>query len=194
MAGRPPGGPPYEAGPGSGPPQAGYPAAPRKRRRRWYTRKRFLMLVVLVVVLAVINNGDGKTEQPLPPGTARDGILEFTVLDWRCGLDSVGTLPLVRQAQGQLCTVRLQVTNFGGQSRRVFVGSQKLRDDAGRVFDADGGAWGYLEAARPFVEQEINPGNELIGMLVYDIAEDAQPIQLLVHDSPFSGGAPIQLA
>jgi hypothetical protein len=178
-------------------PRPGYPVrhgAPVWRRRRWYTRKRYLLLAVLVLVLVLINKdrGNGKTEQ-LPPSTVRDGILEFTLLGWRCGLSSLGTPPLARQAQGQLCTFELRVHNFGDGSRRVYVSSQKLRDAAGRTIEPDGIAWGYLEQARPFLH-EINPGNEVTGVLVYDIAKDSQPQQLEVHDSPLSGGATITLS
>jgi hypothetical protein len=150
--------------------------------------------VAIVAMLAIVNQGDGTPEPDLPAGTARDGILEFTVVGWECGRPSLGTPPLDREAQGQLCTVELRVRNFGDQARRVHVGSQKLHDAAGRTFSADGGAWGYLEQARPFFQHEINPGNELTGTLVYDIAKDSRPRQLEVHDSPFSGGAPIPLA
>ena len=169
------------------------PPAKPARRRRWYTRKRFILLALVLLVVVLINNADGRPPGQLPAGTARDGILEFTVTGWKCGQAALGTPPLQKQAQGQLCTIDLNVRNFGDQSRRVFVGSQKLRDTAGRTFDADSGAGVYLRRAQPFLTNDINPGNELAGTLVYDIAKDSQPEQLEVHDSPFSGGAPVQL-
>lgn len=178
-------------------PRPGYPPvqpAVKRRRRRWYTRKRFLLMAAVIALVAVLNRGDGNTGQSLPPGTARDGILEFTVVDWECGRKTLGAPPYVREAQGQLCTFDLRVRNFGDQARMVYVGSQKLHDAAGRAFSADETAWMYLVDARPFFQHEINPGNELDGTLVYDVAADSQPTGLVVHDSPFSGGAVIQLA
>ena len=163
------------------------------RPRRWYRRKRVLILVILLAILAILNTDDGSgSGAALPPLTARDGILEFTATDVSCGNRSLGSGPLARRAQGQLCTIALRVRNFGDGTRRVHVSSQKLRDRDGRTFSADAGAWIYLPAAVPF-RQEINPGNEISATLVYDIAADAVPAKLEVHDSPFSNGATITL-
>ncbi|HEY0639357.1 MAG TPA: DUF4352 domain-containing protein [Pseudonocardiaceae bacterium] len=147
-----------------------------------------LVPLVLVLLLVLLSNGD-RPEPELPPLTARDGILEFTVDALRCGQSEVGA----RRAQGQLCTVRLRVSNFGTSARRVDVGSQTLYDGAGRAYDADRTAWTYLPESAPFFRQEINPGNELTATLVFDVAADAEPERLEVHDSPFSGGASITL-
>ena len=163
------------------------------RRRRWYRRKRVLIPAALLAVIAALSNADERPGDALPPLTARDGILEFTVTGVSCGNDSLGTGPVARQAQGQLCTVALRVRNFGGDTRKVNVGSQKLHDRAGRRFSADTGAWVYLPASVPFFQQDINPGNEVNATLVYDIAEDAVPAKLEVHDSPLSGGTTIKL-
>jgi eukaryotic-like serine/threonine-protein kinase len=203
----PPGGHPYPTPPAYPamvpypPPRSGQlpvhvprPKAPPRRRRRWYARKRFLLPIALVVILVVLaSNDDGRKEPQLPAGTARDGILEFTVTGWECGKQSLGKPPAVHQTQGQLCTVALRARNFGDEPRRVHVSSQKLRDAAGRTSNADGGAWIYLEQARPLFNHEVNPGNELAGTLVFEIAKDATPQQLEVHDSPLSGGAKLAL-
>jgi eukaryotic-like serine/threonine-protein kinase len=167
------------------------PARPPRRRRRWFTRKRFLLPLALIVVLVIASNSDGEPE--LLTGTARDGILEFTVTGWECGKPSLGTPPVVHETQGQLCTVALRVSNFGNEPRKVHPNSQKLRDADGRTFNGDGGAALYLEQARPFFWHDINPGNELAGTLVFEIAKDATPRQLEVHDSPFSGGTSLAL-
>lgn len=174
-----------------------YPQRPPMpvKRRRWYRRKRVLLPLALLVCLVVLNNAGDQTDPGavLPPLTARDGILEFTVTGVECGLSTLGAPAVERAAQGQLCTVALRVRNFGSASRRVDVGSQTLHDDDGRAFDAERDAWIYLPESVPFFQREINPGNELSATLVYDIARDAVPAKLEVHDSPFSGGASITL-
>jgi len=150
---------------------------------------------VLLLGLLFLNNAADQpdTGPDLPPRTARDGILEFAVTSLECGQQSLGGPGLERQARGQLCEVEVHVRNFGSDTRKVNVGSQKLYDSTGRAFSADGGAWLYLPASAAFFREEINPGNELTATLVYDIAADAVPARLVVHDSPFSGGATITL-
>jgi hypothetical protein len=181
------------------PPQAGQALVPRPqpkapRRRRWYTRKRLLLPVALIGILVLLaSKDDGRKDPKLPAGTGRDGILEFTVTGWECGKSSLGKPPAVHETQGQLCTVALRASNFGNEARRVQVNSQKLHDASGRTYNADGGAWIYMEQARPFFQHEVNPGNELVGTLVYEIAKDAAPQRLELHDSPLSGGVSIAL-
>jgi eukaryotic-like serine/threonine-protein kinase len=198
-----PGNPPYSSIASSpaarrrGGGRASAPASGRRTRRprRWFLRKRVLLLAAVTTVV-VISSANRPPEQPqnLPPLTARDGLLEFVVMGMECGKPSLGEPGLQqRRAQGQLCTVRLRVRNFGDEARRVHVGSQRLHDGTGRVFSADDAAWVYLPEAAPFLQQEINPGNEVTATLVYDIAPDAVPKLLEVHDSPLSGGASITL-
>ncbi len=40
---------------------------------------------------------------------------------------------------------------------------------------------------------EINPGNTVKGMLVFDMPKDAKPTSIELHDSPFSGGVTLRL-
>lgn len=152
-----------------------------------------LLPLVSIIILLILANRSDSRQQNLPPLTARDGILEFAVDDVKCGQSALGKPPAQRRAQGQLCTVGLRVRNFGNEARRVYVGSQKLHDKAGRTFSGDNGAWTYLPESAPFFNQEINPGNEVTATLVYDISADAVPQRLEVHDSPLSRGASITL-
>ena len=163
------------------------------RRRRWYRRKRVLLLLAVLVALLLNESAERNPAADLPPLTARDGILEFTVTGVECGTSPVGTPGLARRPQGQLCQVRLRVRNFGSDVRRVHVGSQKLYDGTGRQFRADDGAWVYLPESVPFFREEVNPGNQVSATLVFDIAAGAEAARLEVHDSPLSGGASITL-
>jgi hypothetical protein len=41
--------------------------------------------------------------------------------------------------------------------------------------------------------EEINPGNVLKGIVVFDIPRNAEPTSLELHDSMFSGGVTVSL-
>ncbi len=41
---------------------------------------------------------------------------------------------------------------------------------------------------------EINPGNQVNGIIVFDVPKDVQPTRIELHDSLFSGGVTVPLA
>ncbi len=58
---------------------------------------------------------------------------------------------------------------------------------AGQKYEADGAAGIHLEEdSRAFLE-DINPGNSVNGIVVFDIPKDGQIVKLELHDSAFSG-------
>lgn len=40
---------------------------------------------------------------------------------------------------------------------------------------------------------DINPGNQVTGVVVFDIPKNVKLTRLELHDSPFSGGVPVSL-
>ncbi|GAA6526322.1 DUF4352 domain-containing protein [Intrasporangium sp. DVR] len=126
-------------------------------------------------------------------GTAvRDGKFEFTVTKVRTGIKSVGSDMFGEKAQGQFVLVHVTVTNVGDESQYFSDSSQTVRDAKGREFSADTGAAIHLDDNEVFLN-DINPGNTVKGVLVYDMPKGAKPASIELHDSPFSGGVTVRL-
>jgi hypothetical protein len=122
----------------------------------------------------------------------RDGKFEFTVRKVECGKKRVGTADFGTTAQGQFCFVYVKVENIGKESQTLDGGSQYLYGENGAKYDADTEAAIYLDDAKSFLE-DINPGNAVDGIVVFDIPKNATPTRLELHDSIFSGGVEVAL-
>ena len=133
----------------------------------------------------------GKKAAPGIGDKVRDGKFEFTVVKITkkasVGNDMVGT-----KAQGVFVLVHVKVKNIGKKAQLFDSSSQKLFDTDDREFSADGEAGIYLGDSNSFLN-EINPGNQVKGIVVFDVPKDATPAKLELHDSPFSGGVKVSL-
>lgn len=126
-------------------------------------------------------------------GTAvRDGKFEFTVTDVEAGVPTIGSDMLGDTAQGQFVLVSVTVTNIGDAAQSFFGDNATLVDDQGREHSADSTAAIYLENSESFYT-EINPGNGVDAVVVFDIPADAVPTAIELHDSMFSGGVTVAL-
>ena len=135
---------------------------------------------------------EAKNEAPGLGTPVRDGKFEFTVNKVDCGKKRIGTADFGTSAQGQFCLVSVKVENIGKEAQTLDGSSQYLFGSGGQKFDADTEAAIYLDDAKTFLE-EINPGNSVDGVVVFDIPKSATPTKLELHDSPFSGGATVEL-
>jgi hypothetical protein len=122
----------------------------------------------------------------------RDGKFEFTVRKVECGKSRVGTRDFGTTAQGQFCFAYLKVENIGREAQLLDGSNQYMFGDGGQRFDADTEAAIYLDDSQTFLE-EINPGNAVNGIVVFDIPKSAKPARLELHDSAFSGGVEVAL-
>ncbi len=195
------------------PPQWGPgPERPPDRRRGWFGRHRVLtgLLAVIagLVVLGVLGSLGGKESAAPPPATkakavtdsgrlpgvgeaVRDGKFEFTVTRLQPGVGNVGG-EYGRDAQGQFFLVHMTVKNIGDKAQTFAGSDQKLMDRNGSKYSADTAAGLYLDGSESFLEQ-INPGNAVDGVVVFDIPKGADPVRIELHDSMFSGGTTIDL-
>jgi hypothetical protein len=124
----------------------------------------------------------------------RDGKFAFTVTKIKRGVRRVGGQYVGKTAQGQFVLVYVTVHNIGDEARTFDSGSQKLRDTRGREFSADTEATIALgDQSKAFLE-DINPGNGVHGILVFDVPRGITLKSLDLHDSPFSGGVTVPLA
>ncbi|SEE95511.1 DUF4352 domain-containing protein [Ruania alba] len=123
---------------------------------------------------------------------ARDGTFEFVITEVETGVAQVGDEFLSEEAQGQFVLVHLSVTNIGDQAEYFFDSDQTLIDTEDRQHSADSEAGIYLGDNETFLS-EINPGNTLEGIIVFDVPADATPAGIELHDSAFSGGVSVTL-
>lgn len=119
---------------------------------------------------------------------ARDGEFEFVVKKVECGETRVGDQYFNATAQGQFCMVHMSITNIGEVPQSMFGDNQKLFDSRGREFSASTEAAIYLDQGDKTLWEEINPGNTVSGIVVFDVPKKARPVVLELHDSAFSGG------
>lgn len=192
----------------------------QKGQRSWFMRHKILSAIGVVVVIAVaataLNKSDpaptsqnavsaagaspstsaAATEQPAQdaPGIGspvNDGDFEFTVTAVDPGVPVIGTEPVTTKAQGQFVLVHVTVKNNGSSQTYFDVSAQKMFDQQGRELSPNVGAAIYVDPSN--VLTQINPGNSVTGIMVYDIPVDAVPTSLEVHDSAFSAGTTISL-
>ncbi|MFG3301562.1 DUF4352 domain-containing protein [Micromonospora chersina] len=137
--------------------------------------------------------GDDKPKTAKIGQPARDGKFEFTVKSSKCGVAKIGTDMLGAKAQGQFCLVTVNVKNIGKESQMFDGSSQKAYAANGTEYSADGGAAIYANKNAETFLNDINPGNQVTGVVVFDIPKNVKLAKLELHDSPFSGGVTVSL-
>jgi len=179
------------------PPPSGWgePRPRRRRRRRWGRRLLVAAGVLALGSLAASLGEAGRGGDPAPAGfgdPVRDGQFEFVVHSVACGARSVGQGIARKRSLGQFCLVALAVENTGTEGRTFGGGSQYLFDHAGKRHDPDLDATIRHGDGR-LLSTHLNPGQRLVGTLVYDVPDPIDPARVELHDAPFSGGASVAL-
>lgn len=195
------------------PAPAPFPPAPEakkaKKSKPLYKRVWFWIAVVAVlgIVGAAANGGSTSSSSTTQDDAAaaapaaatigtpvRDGDFEFTVTDVQRGQTKLGGEYLSTTAQGEFVLVNLTVRNIGNEPGMMFDQNIKLFDTQGREYRADSAAAIYLEGNSDVIAQTINPGNQVAGTIVFDVAAGTQLASLDLHDSAFSGGASVAVS
>jgi len=170
---------------------------PTDRGARRFVRPAAIVGVLLVVVLAVrflgsdsVQRTNGRFTEPLAPVTvaigeqATDRGLAFVVNEFECGASEIGEGPRRLQAAGQYCTLDLTVSNNGSEPSAYSATSQLLIDGDGNTYAPDGVATGLAASAAnrpPSTFQQLNPGIEIKGKLVFDIPKATVPTEAELH-------------
>ncbi|MEV5828456.1 DUF4352 domain-containing protein [Spirillospora sp. NPDC052242] len=141
-------------------------------------------------------NGKGKGKEKVADGIGReyrDGKFAFTVTKVKKGVARVGNEYAGSEAQGQYVLVHVTVENIGDEARMFDGTNQTLIDTRGREFEADTEAaiWSNQDT-RSFLEQ-INPGNSVKGVVIFDVPKNVKLKAIELHDSMFSGGVTVPL-
>lgn len=186
------------------------------KEQNWFSRHKVLTviigLIVLVVVISAASGGGDSTNNTQEANKssdsknsdksrvigigqpAKDGKFEFTVSGIECGKASVGTNQyLTKQAQGQFCLLSIAVTNTGDEAQTFDSSNVFLFDASNAKFSADSGASLYANPEGSTFLTQINPGNSVNGVVVFDLPKDKTPTTAELHDSLFSGGVKVNL-
>ncbi len=121
-----------------------------------------------------------------------DGQFTFIVKSVKCGKESIGEGMFKEEAQGEYCLVTMTVKNTGNEPQLMDSSSQYLFIGQ-RKYSASTDALLAIDESQNFFLEEINPGNSVRGVVVFDIPKGAQPDRLELHDSPFSGGVTVTI-
>jgi hypothetical protein len=184
------------------PPAALAPAPPAQNANRywpWFAGGAVLLLIIYAATTWGSNGATPLTNasaQPTGFATAstagigdpvRDGKFEFTVLAVKCGIHHVGG-SFGETAQGQFCLARMTVKNIGMEPQTFNASDQIAYDSAGNQMEADS-----MASSESAFLQDINPGNQVTGVVAFDIPTDQTLTFLELHDSTFSNGITVTL-
>ena len=155
---------------------------------------------VVLLVLGLLYLGSdafqGSDTEPMEveaPGAmgeeVSDGRLSFTVDRFECADQTLEYEGERAAANGTYCFVTVQVRNDGRREAVFFGGVQYLIDSSGRRYDVDPVATGlYLRPTPEQIEEEdfffaseLGPGEDTAGVLVFDVADDAEIIEIELH-------------
>lgn len=187
----------------------------RPRKPLWMRLAPFavIVLVALVVALPRIISGPessssttidaiGGNPRPQPPvgfgvvgQEVIDESLAFTVTSIECGATQVTGGPSTRTAQGKFCFLALTLRN-AGRTPITFQGrAQMLQDSQQRTFGPDTAATAAhpANAGRDLLAPVVNPGNELRGVLVFDVPAQVALVGVSLRSGPNGRGAFVRL-
>jgi len=120
------------------------------------------------------------------PAPVKDGKFTFKITKVTERTGRIGTELFGKKPQGKFVLVYVTVTNHGDEAQTFDGSSQKLL--AGdKEYSADDEAALYLKSSGSSFE-EINPGNSVRGVLVFDVPKSVQPTAIELHDSFLSDG------
>jgi hypothetical protein len=190
--------------------QSGYPVQqPPKRRKKWpwIVGGIFLAGVLGCVGLFTLFLGGTKAAvdslDANQKGTnavagrmntpAKDGKFQFTVTGMHCGVKSVGDATFGQKAQGEFCLVNVTIKNVATSAEIFDSSSQKAYDAKNTEFTVDGGAEMYVNDQNQTFLEDINPGNQVKGTLVFDVPQGTKLTSIVLHESMFTAGVKIPL-
>lgn len=182
----------------------------------WFKKHKILTVIIAFVAIGVIvgvSGGDSKTSSSSSSDgggvtksedkaadvaklneAARDGKFEFVVKGVECGKTTIGTNEyLTQNAQGQFCLMTVNVKNIGDEAQGFFGSDQKLLNAQNQQYAADDAAGVYVDQNYSTLFSNINPGNSVEGIIVFDIPKDQTPVTAELHDSAFSNGVKVSL-
>jgi hypothetical protein len=122
----------------------------------------------------------------------KDGDLSFKVTKCKPGPKRLGSQYVGANPQGAFWLVYVTVKNhsdepahFSSHGQNLLVGNKQ--------YAADATASVYIKDSSS-IFTPINPGNEVDGVIVFDLPKSAKPTAIELHDSTFSRGVKVALS
>ena len=169
---------------------------PAHRRSRWPWIAAVLAVLVAGGALAWFLGARGGEPTVVTSGAGldkpvRDGRFVFTVTAVRCGVSQVGDDVLEVEPEGSFCLVDIAVKNGASTARSFDTTAQKAYDEDGDEFATDTQAEVFANGgARTFLDQ-LNPGGQVKGTLVFDVPDGSTLTAVVLHESLSTAGARI---
>ena len=184
-------------------------AKARAKAERPFYKKPWVWIVGIIAVIVLAQAGGGGDSADVAGGgesvqsdtqkqtagigdPVSDGQFTFTVHEFNCGETRVGKGFLAEEAQGQFCIAQMTVENTGDQGTTLDAGSQYAFIDT-KKYEAEPGIGTETAQGKSFFLENINPGNSVDGIVVWDVPKGQKPNRLELHDSLFSGGVEIEV-
>jgi hypothetical protein len=123
----------------------------------------------------------------------RDAGLEFTVTGIECGIARVGSSAFGEDAQGQFCKILVTIKNIGNEAELWTDSNAYAYIAAGQKFETSSASF-YLEDLGNGFLENINPGNSVHGVLLYDIPQDQALVSVELHADFLSRGVTVKLS
>lgn len=133
-----------------------------------------------------------KDALPAVGQSVTDGKFTFTVTKIERDVPSIGGEYLNKKAQGAYTLVHVTVKNTGTETQSLSADDQKAYDANGVGYEATSDGAIYIEG-NDTLYTEINPGNTLKGILVFDAPKGTKLTKVRLHDSMFSNGVEASL-
>ncbi|BCB86285.1 DUF4352 domain-containing protein [Phytohabitans suffuscus] len=118
----------------------------------------------------------------------RDGVFEFTVGRVDCGVAQIGDSFVNQTAVGQFCLAELSIQNVGKRPATFADALQRAYAPDGDRYAADSAAGILANSEQQLFQNQINPGNRVTGVVVYDIPRDSRIAELELHESEHTAG------
>lgn len=151
-------------------------------------------LIAVVVVSSGRSTAPGAVVSGPAVGQAvRDGGFEFIVAGVHCGVKQVGDSSLGRAAAGQYCLATMTVHNVGGRPARFSAGEQVAGSADGDRYHPDAAAGLEANDNSQILDSEIDPGQQIQAIVVYDVPVTARLTKLILHESARSRGVTVNL-
>ncbi len=121
----------------------------------------------------------------------KDGDLSFKVTKYKPGPNRVGNQYVGANPQGAFWLVYVTVKNHSDEPAHFSSSGQNLLV-GNKQYAADGAAAAFIKDSASLFTP-INPGNEVDGIMVFDLPKSAKPTAIELHDSTFSRGVKVAL-
>jgi hypothetical protein len=189
------------------------PAPPPQRRRRWPWIVAGIVLLSIIGCIGLVTtiiggtaavvgeaanemdaNQQGKNAVAGEFGKpAKDGKFEFTVTGSKCGLKQVGG-EFGSKPQGEYCVIDVTIKNVAATAEAFSDSSQQATDAKNNVYDVDSaGSLAANTGSAGTLFENINPGNQVKGKLVFDVPPGTKLASVVLHESMYTAGVRVPL-